>query len=201
VLDVVRLPLGGLATNCYLVARQGAPETVVVDPGAEPDRILAELAARGRQAAALLLTHAHTDHVGGVAAVAHATGAEVWMPRGEADRLRGYPGAPYEPEHLLDGGEAVTAAGIEFATYPVPGHSPASIAYHADGVLLSGDVLFAGSIGRADLEGGDLDTLLASIARLLRELPPETVVLPGHGPDTTLGREHATNPYLQGLGA
>jgi glyoxylase-like metal-dependent hydrolase (beta-lactamase superfamily II) len=195
-LDIVQLPLGAYQTNCYLVAREGASAAVVVDPGDAPDVVLAALAERGWTAAAVLVTHGHFDHLGAVHGVAEANGIEVWMPRDEADDLRTLPAAPHEPDHLLDGGETVSVAGIDFETTAVPGHSPASIAFHADGHLFSGDVLFSGSVGRTDFAGGDMATLVASIARLMQAYPPDTVVLPGHGPATTLGRERAQNPFL-----
>jgi len=103
------------------------------------------------------------------------------------------------PDHLLNGGETITAAGVSFEVLSVPGHSPAHLAYHADGCLFSGDVLFAGSVGRTDLPGADWDTLLASIRMLLDSYPPETVVYSGHGPVTTLGEELARNPFLADL--
>ena len=195
-LDIVQLPLGAYQTNCYLVAREGASDAVVVDPGDDPRTVLSTLAERGWTASAVLVTHGHFDHLGAVNGVAQASGIEVWMPRGEADELRTLAAAPHEPDHLLDGGETVSVAGIDFETTAVPGHSPASIAYHADGHLFSGDVLFAGSVGRTDFAGGDMATLVASIARLMDAYPPDTVVLPGHGPVTTLGRERAQNPFL-----
>jgi glyoxylase-like metal-dependent hydrolase (beta-lactamase superfamily II) len=195
-LDIVQLPLGAYQTNCYLVAREGASEAVVVDPGDAPDVVLAAVGERGWTPAAVLVTHGHFDHLGAVNGVAEASGIEVWMPRGEADELRTLAAAPHEPDHLLAGGETVSVAGIDFDTTAVPGHSPASIAYHADGHLFSGDVLFAGSVGRTDFAGGDMATLVASIARLMDTYPPDTVVLPGHGPVTTLGRERAQNPFL-----
>ena len=200
-LEVAQLPLGAYQTNCYLAARPDAVEAAVIDPGDEPAVVLAELERRRWRAGAILVTHGHFDHLGAVAAIAAATGADVWMPRGEADSLRGLEWAPYDPEHLLDGGETVTAAGIDFATTAVLGHSPASIAYHAAGLLFSGDVLFAGSVGRTDLAGGDMAMLLASIERLMAAYPAETTVLPGHGPATTLGRERAQNPFLEPLRA
>jgi hydroxyacylglutathione hydrolase len=195
-LEIVQLPLGVYQTNCYLVAREGADEAVVVDPGDDPQTVLSALAERGWTAAAVLVTHGHFDHLGAVAGVAEASGIEVWMPRGEAGELRALDAAPHEPDHLLDGGETVSVAGLDFETTAVPGHSPASIAYHADGHLFSGDVLFSGSVGRTDFAGGDMATLVASIARLMDAYPPDTVVLPGHGPATTLGRERAQNPFL-----
>jgi hydroxyacylglutathione hydrolase len=200
-LDVLRLPLGVYETNCYLVAREGAPDAAVIDPGDAPEAVLAALAERGWRPAGVLVTHGHFDHLGAVRGVAEAAGVEVWMPRSEAGELRRLDPGGHEPDHLLDGGETVSVAGIDFATMLVPGHSPASIAYHADGCLFSGDVLFAGSVGRSDLEGGDHDTLLASIGRLMDAYPAGTAVLPGHGPATTLGRERASNPFLGGLRA
>ena len=200
-LEIVQLPLGAYQANCYLVAREGAAEAVVIDPGDTPDRVMGQLEQRGWTAVGVLVTHGHIDHLGGVAAVAREAGVDVWMPAGEADLLREFPGASYAPEHLLDGGETVSLAGIDFAVTLVPGHSPASVAFHADGHLFVGDVLFAGSVGRTDLAGGDMGTLLESIATLIRAYPPETIVLSGHGPVTTLGEERDRNPFLGPLRA
>jgi glyoxylase-like metal-dependent hydrolase (beta-lactamase superfamily II) len=197
----VHLPLGAYQTNCYLVAREGASEAAVIDPGDSPDMVLSVLSDRGWKAAGVLVTHGHHDHLGAVKGVAEAAGVDVWMPRREAGDLRALAAGPYEPDHLLDGGELVSVAGIDFDSTPVPGHSPASVAFHAEGHLFSGDLLFAGSIGRSDLVGGDMSTLLASVRRLVDAYPPETIVLPGHGPATTLGHELASNPYLGALRA
>jgi hydroxyacylglutathione hydrolase len=200
-LDVVQIPLGPYGTNCYLVAREGASEAVVIDPGDDSGTVLRVLADRGWTPAAVLVTHGHSDHLGAVRDVAQASGIEVWIPDDEADDLRTLDPGGYEPDHLLEGGETVSAAGIDFDTMLVPGHSPASIAYHADGYLFSGDVLFAGSVGRTDFAGGDTDTLVASIGRLMDAYPADTVVLPGHGPATTLAAERAANPFLEALRA
>ncbi len=200
-LEIVQLPLGAYQANCYLVAGEGGSEAAVIDPGDTPELVLAQLAERGWSAAGVLVTHGHIDHLGGVAAVARDASVEVWMPAGEADLLRELPGAPHSPEHLLEGGETVELAGIAFHVTLVPGHSPASVAYGADGHLFVGDVLFAGSVGRTDLAGGDMQTLLRSIDTLIRAYPPETIVLPGHGLVTTLGAEHDSNPFLGPLRA
>jgi hydroxyacylglutathione hydrolase len=205
------LSLGPVGTNCYLVrAERGSSEAVVVDPSGDAAEIRLRLAGMGARCVAILITHGHFDHLVGVADLAEGTGAPVHMPAGERELLAdasvhaSY--APvsvrsWTPEVLLDGGETLELAGITFEVIAVPGHSPAHVAYHADGALFSGDVLFAGSVGRTDLPGADWDTLLASIRTLAERFPPEAVVYPGHGPATTLGAELARNPFLAELRA
>lgn len=208
-LDVRQLSLGPIGTNCYLVRRPGAAEAVVVDPGADAHRIRLELAGIGARCVAILITHGHWDHLGGVADLAVGTGAPVHMAADERElleRINDYtpPGVvlrAYTPDVLLQGDESLELAGISFETSRVSGHSPGHLAYAADGCLFSGDVLFAGSVGRTDLEGGDWETLRDSIQWLVDRYPPETVVYSGHGPATTLGRELATNPFLAELRA
>jgi glyoxylase-like metal-dependent hydrolase (beta-lactamase superfamily II) len=198
-LEVVSVPLGAYQTNCYVVSTEGSTDAVVIDPGDSAETVERLLAERGLALRAILVTHGHLDHIGAVRDLADATGVDVWMARGDADELRTFAPAPYDPQHLVAGGDTVGAAGIEFRVFDVPGHTSGSVAFVADGVAFVGDVLFAGSIGRTDLDGGDFDTLIASIALLMRELPPETVVAPGHGPATTLERELASNPFLDSL--
>jgi hydroxyacylglutathione hydrolase len=208
-LAVDRYELGPLATNCYVVRRErGAREAVVIDPSGEAATLRLELARMGASLAAILVTHAHWDHLLGLADLAEGTGAPVYAPREEAEVIERpsdfYSGVGlalrgYKPQVLLAGGETVEVAGLSFQVLHVPGHSPGHLAYAADGCLFSGDVLFAGSVGRTDLPLGDWDTLLSSIRALLDRFPPETVVYPGHGPATTLAAEAARNPFLAEL--
>jgi hydroxyacylglutathione hydrolase len=207
-LVVEQLSLGPLETNCYVVrAERGAPEAVVIDPSGEPATIRLRVAEMGSRCAAILITHGHWDHLLGVADLAEGTGAPVYMPAGERilleqpEAFAPVPIRSYTPDLLLDGDECVDVAGIAFDVVPVPGHSPAHLAYAADGCLFSGDVLFAGSVGRTDLPGSSWKTLLASIGSLVDRYPPDTVVYPGHGPATTLGAELARNPFLGDLRA
>jgi hydroxyacylglutathione hydrolase len=202
--------LGPIGTNGYLVrAERGAAEAVVVDPGADAARLRLELADMGARCAGILITHGHWDHLGGVADLAEGTGAPVHMAEDERTLLEDInsfvpPGVqlkPYTPDVLLHGGEMLELAGITFETLRVPGHSPAHLAYYADGCLFSGDLVFAGSVGRTDLPGGDWDTLVESIRTVAERYPPETVVFSGHGPETTLGAELARNPFLAELRA
>jgi hydroxyacylglutathione hydrolase len=209
-LVVDRYALGPLQTNCYVLrVERGAPDAVVVDPGGDAAELRLQLARSGAACAAILITHGHFDHLGGVADLAEGTGAPVYMPEGERDRLEQYPqfapagvpGRSYVPDHLLEGGETISVAGLELECVAIPGHSPAHVAFFADGCLFSGDLLFAGSVGRVDLPGADWDTLLDSVRTLAGRYPPETVVYPGHGPETTLGVELERNPFLAELRA
>ena len=197
-------PIGRAQTNCHVVrAARGAQEAIVVDPGGDAATLRLELAGMGARCVAILVTHTHWDHLGGVADLAEGAGAPVYAPELEAPVLEDpesfYPGMgvrAYSPDVRLAGDERLSLAGLDLETIPVPGHSPGHVAFHADGALLSGDVLFAGSVGRADLPFADWETLVDSITRLMERFPPETIVYPGHGPATTLGAELARNPFL-----
>jgi glyoxylase-like metal-dependent hydrolase (beta-lactamase superfamily II) len=209
-LRVDQLPLGPIGTNCYIVrADATASRAVVVDPSGDATELRLELARLGTSCTAILVTHGHWDHLVGVGELATGTGAPVHMAEGERSLLEepgrftppGIPLTPYTPDVLLHGGETLDLAGIAFEVLSVPGHSPAHLAYHAEGCLFSGDVLFAGSVGRTDLPGADWDTLIRSIRSLVDAYSPETVVYPGHGPATTLGAELERNPFLTDIRA
>jgi hydroxyacylglutathione hydrolase len=206
-LVVDRYELGSIGTNCYVVrAARDAPEAVVIDPGGDAATLRLELAGMGTACAAVFVTHTHWDHLGAVADLAEGSGAPVYAPEGERTVLE-RPGDYYAgmsirgwvPEFTLEGGETVEAAGISFEVVSVPGHSPGHLAFYSDGCLFSGDVLFAGSVGRTDLPYSDWSTLLTSIRGLVERYPPETVVYSGHGPPTTLEAELDRNPFLAEL--
>jgi hydroxyacylglutathione hydrolase len=205
-MDIRSLTVGPLQENCWIVRRDD--RALVIDPGDEAERIVA--AVDDVNVEAILLTHTHFDHVGAVAPLARHTGAPVYCPELEVPVLQDinayvFPGfgpfEPYDPEHTVRGGERLSLAGLDLDVVFTPGHSPGHVSYSiaAEQVLLDGDVLFQGSIGRTDLPGGDFRTLMDSIATLLNTLPDETRVLSGHMGETTLGRERATNPFLHEL--
>ena len=210
-MEVRGLTVGPVQENCYVVRRDGSDRALMVDPGDEPDRLLALVEELGVGLDAILLTHTHFDHVGAVAPVARATGAPVFCPKLEVPVLADimafvpWPGfGPYESydaDETVEGGERLALAGFDIEVLFTPGHSPGHVTYAIEDVLLSGDVLFQGSVGRVDLPGGDWPTLARSIATLLDRFDDDTSVLPGHMGVTTLGRERATNPFLADLPA
>jgi hydroxyacylglutathione hydrolase len=207
---VDQLSLGPLGTNCYVVrADDGATAALVVDPSGSTAEIARRLDTHGASCVAILVTHGHYDHIVGVAELAEATGAPVYMAEVERILLEepahftppDFEVRPWTPDVLLHGGETLDLAGLVVEVVSVPGHSPAHLAYAIDGVLLSGDVLFQGSVGRTDIPGGEWPTLLASITALVERYPGDTVIYPGHGPATTLGIELAQNPFLDTIRA
>jgi hydroxyacylglutathione hydrolase len=200
--------VGAFQENCYLVRPDGAEKALLIDPGDEAERLQGAMSELGVEPEAILLTHTHIDHIGAVAPIARATGVPVYCPRAELTILaqpdRFFPPAwgsveAWEADQPLDGGERLQLAGLDIEVVSTPGHSPGHVTYVIDGALFSGDVLFQNSIGRTDLPGADHATLMASIAALLERFDDDTTVHPGHMGLTTLGRERATNPFLQAL--
>ncbi len=206
---LVTLTNGAFAENCHLVADPQSGEAAIVDPGEEADLFLARLAHEGWALAAIWLTHAHVDHVAGVAAVKAATRAPIFLhpdDRPLYDRA-GAQGAAFglavpdlpPPDRALADGDTLAVGGCRFRVLHTPGHSPGGVCLVGHGLALVGDTLFAGSIGRTDLPGGDYDTLMRSIKDVLFSFGDDAVVYPGHGPTTTIGQERRTNPFLLDL--
>ncbi len=207
--EVVTLTNGAFVENCYLVIDRARGEAVIVDPGDDAALFLDRLRAEGVTLTGIWLTHAHLDHVLGVARVAEATGAEIWLhpadrplydriPDQAAVWMQQRVAAPPPPQHALAHGDVVTVGTHRFGVRHVPGHSPGSVAFVGEGMAFVGDALFAGSVGRVDLPGGDGAALLESITDQLLTLSDETVVYSGHGPATTIGQERGSNPFLTG---
>lgn len=215
-LDVATLSLGPIGTNCYVVRRAGENAAVVIDPGAQAQRVIGHVREHGLGIEALLVTHCHYDHIGAVAQVARVLQVPVYVSAIEAPALRdpdlfapGMQIAAHEPEHELDGGEHLSLGGIGFDVLHLPGHSPGTMGFLVPGtpdaggeswlqppVLFVGDVVFAGSIGRYDLPFSDGQVLFDTIRQLMDQLDGATVLYSGHGPATTMGRERASNPFL-----
>jgi hydroxyacylglutathione hydrolase len=203
--------VGPFQENTFLVRQDDADRAVLIDPGDEPDLLLGGIEQEGVTLDAILITHTDVDHVGAVAPLAQATGAPVYCPKLEVDRLADIMGhvsiagiGPYDgydADETVEGGERLELAGLTIDVIATPGHTEGHVTYGFpdENVIASGDVLFQQSVGRTDRPNGDHQTLLNSIATLLERYPDETLVLPGHMGTTTLGQEKATNPFLAEL--
>ncbi len=189
-MDVENLTVGPLAANCYIAA--GGGQAVIIDPGAEPRRILK--AVDGMEVAAILVTHGHSDHVGAADEVAARTGAPFMAPAGDSRLLEGR--VKVRPVRFLDDGDQLDFGGFSLAVIATPGHTPGSICFFSPGEIFSGDTLFAGGVGRTDLSGGSAEDLFNSIRERIFTLPEDTVVRPGHGEQTSVGREKRANPFF-----
>jgi len=196
------LPLGDYQTNTYIVENEG--HCAIVDPGYEPETILAFLKKHALTADAILLTHGHFDHVGAVEKIVEETGCKLWMSERDWSQKNSpltnyfYPIAncDFAEVQFCEEGEEISAAGLTFKTLETPGHTRGSVCYLCGDALFSGDTLFAGSCGRTDLPGGDWITILKSLRRL-SQLSGDYTVFPGHGNSTTLSQEKLYNPYMR----
>jgi glyoxylase-like metal-dependent hydrolase (beta-lactamase superfamily II) len=205
------LVVGPLQVNCFIVGCESSKEALVIDPGEEGERILLHLAALNLQLKMVINTHGHFDHIGanrlllesasGVELLIHSADAELLPKAQEHGRKYGLDvRVSPPPTRLLQGGETITVGTLQIQVIATPGHTPGGVSLLIGDHLFSGDTLFADSVGRTDLPGGNHDTLVASIRKGLFILPDATIVHPGHGPDTTIGREKRLNPYV-GVGA
>lgn len=202
-----RLEVGPFYSNCYIVGSESTKEGMIIDPGAEAEQILKTVKDLGLNIKLIILTHGHIDHVGASKEVKEVTRAEVAIHSDDAKSLPGqeqfakrmfgisFPPPP-PPDRLLHGGDSIDIGDLNFLVLHTPGHSPGGICLLENGVVFSGDTLFNTGIGRYDLPGGNYNQLMNSISTKLLVLPDETVVYPGHGPQTTIGAERRGNPFL-----
>ncbi len=204
---VKKLVVGPFASNCYIIGSESNKEGVIIDPGAEAEEILKNVKDLGLNIKFIVLTHGHIDHIGALKEVKETTGAEVAIHTDEAKSLHerslatvfglSYPPPP-PPDRLLKGGDSIDIGDLHLLVVHTPGHSRGGICLLGEGVVFSGDTLFNFGIGRYDLPGGNGNQLMDSIHTKLMILPDNTIVCPGHGPDTTIGTERRGNPFLQG---
>ena len=187
---VVRMMVGPLQANCYLVGCKKTGEAVVIDPGGDVPRILAELTKRGWKVRTILNTHGHWDHTGGNGELKRITGAELLIHEADA------PGLEPAPDGFLEEGREIRFGAHRLEVLHTPGHSPGGVCFSSTGAVFTGDTLFAGSIGRTDLAGGDYTALISGVREKLFCLEDSLRVYPGHGPSTTIGQERLHNPFF-----
>lgn len=204
-MEVRKIIVGTYASNCYVIADREGGEGMIIDPGADPFEILRVVRKLGATIRLIVLTHRHPDHVGAAAKVKEATGADLASHIECAKYLPHSPsyvpppdheGAP-KPERILDDGDTIDIGGMRFTVLYTPGHTPCGISIYGEGHVFTGDTLFNYGIGRSDLIDSSHDDLMNGIRTKLLTLPPETVVHPGHGPDSTIATEIRANPYLK----
>ncbi len=200
--------VGPFASNCYIVGSEATREGMIIDPGDDAARIIETVERRELNIKCIVLTHGHIDHLGALKEVREATGAEVYIHADDSQFIREKPtatvfGARYPslspPDRLLRGGDTIDVGDLQFLVLHTPGHTDGGICLLGHGVVFSGDTLFNYGIGRTDFPGGSQGQLINSIHTKLMILPDNTVVYPGHGPNTTIGAERRANPFLHGV--
>jgi len=205
-MQVRSLPVGPLLTNCFVVWDEPSKQAMIIDPGGDADRILGLVQAEGLTVCLLVNTHGHADHILANSRLREQTGAPLCIHELDAPmltdsmaNLSAWAGLPYRaapPDRLLREGDELAVGALTFRVLHTPGHTPGGISLVGPGCVFSGDCLFEGSIGRTDFPGGNHRLLIQSIREKLLALPDDTVVYSGHGPQTTIGQERATNPFL-----
>lgn len=198
-----KLAVGRLETNCYIISGEGC--CVVIDPGAEPERILSRINEIGLPLEAILLTHGHFDHIGAAARLKAETGAKIYMHQADAEMITdpekslsfmtGEVPAPFEPDFFVNDGDTLSIGGLNFSVMHTPGHSSGGVCYALGAVIFGGDLIFKCSVGRWDF--GSYADEMASVKRVLASFPDETLIYPGHGPHTSVGCEKNFNPYAK----
>ena len=202
------LVIGTIMENTYILGSEDSGDCVIIDPGGEPDRVLEEVETLGLKVGMILNTHGHGDHVGGVAGIKNATNATYGIHKSDAEMLKSdnswiatiMPGFqdPPEPDINVMHEQILEVGDIRIRVIETPGHTQGGVCYYTEGLLFTGDTLFQGSIGRSDLPGGNGRLLIQNILSRLMTLPADTIVYPGHGPESTVGREKLPNPFLLG---
>lgn len=201
------LAVGMYETNCYVIGSESTKQGMIIDPGAEPGNILNMVEKLRLSIAWIVITHTHFDHIGALKAVKDATGAKLAIHEAETEGAKqaidqalgvmtGSVGKPAKPDRLLEDGDIIDIGDLQFTVLHTPGHSRGGISLVGQGVVFSGDTLFNSGVGRTDFPGCSHTQLMASIRNKLMALPDETVVFPGHGPETTIGAERRINPFL-----
>lgn len=209
-MNIEQIPVGPLQANCYVVADEATGDAIVIDPGWDPDTILARIRRLGVTPVRIVNTHCHFDHVMAAQAIKDAFDVPFWIPEGEegllarapeiAQQWLGVEGGPApEADRLIGEGDDIGLPDMGLTVRETPGHSPGGCTFLGAGICFSGDTVFAGSIGRYDFPDADFRTLMQSIQRVYLPLPDDTVVYPGHGPTTTMGQERRMNPFIRAL--